>query len=152
MSNPASGLNRKLHWFLLSYMVPVPGAWRPVSFFGSYTQKALTLPALKALREANQLPDSAVLTSTSYLGYMSTHKMRGTTADIEPTKMTEAFRQGMLCAMTSKDRPEPPTNPYEYTAQHSKESADMAKEWDAGFAEGVQQRGLIAQLNPAPVV
>lgn len=140
MSTQKPDANKKTHWHLLSLMVPSPGQWQPISFMGSYSSKQLTLPVIQALRAANGVPETAVLMSVSYIGLMSKHAMAGTSDAIVPTKLSDAYRQGMIAAMATVDPSADIKNPYEEFASASREMLMQANEWAEGFAEGVHVR------------
>lgn len=157
MSQTKADPNKKTHWFLMGFMVPSPGQWRPVSFYGSYTNRILTLNATKAIREAQGVPEDAVLLNVSYIGYASLHTIRGTSDEIVPTKLSDAYRQGLIAAntpnMTGKDF----VNPYEEFSSASREMQIRANEWAEGYAEGCHVRetvkmNALSNVNPAPVI
>lgn len=131
--------NKKSHWFLLHYLVPMPGIWQPETFVGSVSSKTLTLPVISALREAQGLPETSKLVTFTYMGYMTKHSMAGTNDAPVPTKMSEAFRQGMMAAMTIPAGLTP-MNPYEQYAQESREMMLHANEWAEGHAEATALR------------
>lgn len=145
--------NKKSHWYLMHYLVPVPGIWQPESFVGSVTSKTLSLPMITALREAQGLPETSKLVTFTYMGYMTKHQMAGTSDAPVPTKMSEAFRQGMMAAMTIPPGLEP-MNPYEQFAQESREMMLNANEWAEGYAEAIALReAQQSASNPSqPVV
>lgn len=130
-------LNKKTHWFYLSFMVPTPGSWEPVSFYGSYTSKILTIPALTALREAHGIPASAKGIAISYIGLASQHTIAGTSDAPVPTKMSEAYRQGLTASFVTPASGGPSVvNPYAEFANGSDEMHLNTLEWTAGYAEG----------------
>lgn len=149
MSTQKPDANKKTHWHLLSLMVPSPGQWQPVSFMGSYSSKQLSLPVIQALRTANGVPETAVLMSVSYIGLMSKHAMAGTSDAIVPTKLSDAFRQGLITASANVDPRAEVKNPYEEFASVSREMLVQANEWAEGFAEGVHVRETARTLNNA---
>lgn len=151
MSVKKKDLNRKVHWFLLSFSVPAPGQWVPASFMGSFTSKNLTLPAIAAMREANGMHEGAVLLCVSYRGYMSQHEMCGTSDAPVVTKLSEEYRQGLTAAALHRDRvTDNVQNPYEPMAANSAEMRHKANEWAEGFAEGttVDQAARSFMMTP----
>lgn len=149
MSDPVKDPNKKVHWFLLSFMVPVPGQWQPASFMGSYTSKNLSLPIINALRESNGMPADAVLTGISYVGMNTLHKMRGTSDAPVRTVLSDAYRQGLIAAQVHVKGTGDPVNPYEAFANQSQELLHKANEWAEGLAEGLLMKQTISTLNPS---
>lgn len=125
-------LNKKQHWFLLAFSVPVPGSWQPASLTVGVGSKLMTTQAMETARDQNGLPPKSVLTSVSYLGYASAHKMRGTRDEMRLTAPSEAFRQGMRAAALSAQG-HPVSNPY--LGSEIEDAKVLIQEWDAGFKE-----------------
>ena len=138
--------NKKAHWFLLSYMIPMPGQWQPVSFMGSYTSKVLNTNALNALRKSNNLGDDAILTSISYIGFASKHYIACTNDAPVASSISDAYRQGMTVALTA-DPNIPNVNPYEEHAGVNRDMYFRANEWADGYAEGVAIRDTAKALQ-----
>lgn len=140
---------KKTHWYLLSFMVASPGLYVPTSFMGSFTSKLLTMPAIHAMREAQGIPENAILMHFSYVGYMSKDHLTGTKAKPEQTVMSEGYRQGLTAAL-SVPAGVTPSNPYEHIAGDSAEMAEYASEWGAGYVVGEAIRRDTAILAPQP--
>lgn len=160
MSTNKQDPNHKSHWHLLSYMVPTPGQWRPVSFYGSYSNKILTLPAQQALRQSHNIPEDAVLMSVSYIGFASKHTIAGTSDKPVATTVTDAYRQGLTAAQMSTPGADV-KNPYLEFADVDADMAFKCGEWSNGYSEmlDVLQRAqeialeeYSAPKTPAPVI
>lgn len=126
----ANDPNKKQHWFLLSFMYPGPGQWVPHSYMASAPGKKLTLPYITAAKANNNTPENAVLLATSYMGYMSAHEIRGTSDKPVPTKMSDAYRQGMQAGLTGD---EDVVNPY-LAAEGMPDQNLHIYEWAEGLA------------------
>lgn len=135
-------LNKKQHWFQLAFSVPVPGAWQPVSLTVGVPAKLMTSVAMEQARDQNGLPQSAVVTGVSYLGYATAHKMRGTSERARLTEPSEAFRQGMRAAVLPAGV-EAVTNPYR-DAEGIQDQDILVQEWDAGYNEA---KGAISAVQ-----
>lgn len=142
--------NKKTHWFNLGYMVPTPGNWVPIAVIGSYVKRIPCKQALEALREMNGLPANAVLMSVSYLGLASKHYMAGTSDKPVPSKMSDAYRQGLTVALTTEVERSALVNPYTAVRDQSAELALFESEWQLGLKEG--HAILDARQIPAPVI
>lgn len=149
---PNKEATKKSHWYLLGYMVPAPGQWVPQSFIGSTSSKILTAPAIQALREAQGLPEQAVLMQFSYVGYATKQTISGTKPAPLTSNISEAYRQGMTAALTAPDEMRL-VNPYKQHEEDSQEMFTNATEWDAGFTEGetIKRNAKILQ-NPSQSV
>lgn len=143
--------NKKTHWFNLGYMVPTPGSWVPISVIGSYIKRIPCKQALEALREINGLPANAVLMSISYLGLASKHYMAGTSDKPVPSKLSNAYRQGLTVALTTEVAREELVNPYTAVRDQSAELALYESEWAAGLKEGHSIMDAQKEI-PAPVI
>lgn len=143
--------NKKTHWFNLSYMVPTPGSWVPASLISSYVKRIPCKRALETIREVNGLPANAVLMSISYLGLASKHYMAGTSDKAVPSKMSDAFRQGLTVALTTQVEREAIVNPYTAVRDQSAELAMFETEWQAGLQEGHSIMDAQKEI-PAPVI
>lgn len=143
--------NRKVHWFNLCYMIPAPGQWIPLSVMSSYVKRILTKPAMEYIAQANGLPANAVLMNITYLGLASQHTMLGTSDAPVPSKLSEAYRQGLTVAMTSACAVEELTNPYDHYKDQSPEFALNAKEWQAGLDMGISINASKASLSGEPL-
>ena len=127
--------NKKQHWWLLAFSVPVPGSWQPASLQVGTSTKLMTSQYMEAARDQNGLPPNAVLISASYLGYASAHKMQGTSDAMKMATTTEAFRQGMRAGLLSVTGA-PVQNPY--SAADMVDAAILEQDWQAGFVEAQQ--------------
>lgn len=143
--------NKKTHWFHLGYMVPTLGNWVPVSVDCSYVKRILCKQAMEALREINGLPPNAVLMSISYLGLASKHYMAGTSDKPVPSKLSDAYRQGLTVALTTQVAREELVNPYTAVRDQSTELALFESEWQAGLQEGHSIMDAQKEI-PAPVI
>lgn len=143
--------NRKVHWFHLCYMIPAPGQWAPLSVTSSYVKRLLTKPAMEAIAQAHGLPGNAVLMNITYLGLASKHTMLGTSDAPVPSKLSEAYRQGLTVAMTSACAVDELTNPYDHYKDTSPEFALNAKEWQAGLEMGISINDAKASLSGEPL-
>jgi hypothetical protein len=140
--------NKKQHWFLLSFMVPVPGSWQPASLTVGRPTKVMQSVAMEAARDQHGFPASTIVTGVSYLGYASAHQMQGTSDEQLLTKVSEEFRQGMRAAVLGQSG-QTVSNPY---TGASVENANVkAQEWDAGFREVTGATRDIESLQQAAV-
>lgn len=143
--------NRKVYWFHLCYMLPAPGQWVPMSVTSSYVKRILTKPAMDAIAQAHGLPGNAVLTGITYLGFASQHTMLGTSDAPVPSKLSDAYRQGLTVAMTAACPLDEVTNPYTQYRDTSPEFALNAKEWALGLEMGIGIIEAKASLSGEPL-
>lgn len=132
--------NKKQHWHLLAFMYPGSGQWLPRSFMVSTPNKTLTVPYINAAKANNDVPDNSVLISISYIGHASTHDMRGTSDKLVPTKVSDAYRNGMQAALSGQADV---VNPY-LAAEGMPDQNLLIYEWADGFAAMASMKQSVA--------
>ena len=67
----------RLYWHLLTFSVPGPGTWTPVSFMVSTTDCKVTVPVIQQARQSNNLPEGAILTVISFAAHATKAEVTG---------------------------------------------------------------------------
>ena len=75
----------RLYWHLLTFSVPGPGTWTPVSFMVSTTDCKVTVPVIQQARQSNNLPEGAILTGFFFAAYATKVEVTGVEENVEET-------------------------------------------------------------------
>ncbi|AWH15472.1 hypothetical protein [Pseudomonas phage 98PfluR60PP] len=98
-------------------------------------EKKVPVTALNKAKQDNNISNSSVLLSVSYLGYMTDKAMNGLPDIDPPTVASEKFREGMVAAIKYQDSTTNPIiNPYSVNPDNDPQQAHDAEEWSAGYA------------------
>lgn len=136
----AKKAEKKYHWYLLSFAVPTPGLITYVSVFTNTDTQQITMPVLRAARNAQQIPPQSCLISVSYIGRMTRSEMNPPVEEPKPVmEATEAFKRGVADGIQYTMGSEPVTNPYVPDPKATTISQE-ATEWFSGFSIGQRYR------------
>lgn len=127
----------KKHWHLLVFHIPDVGLPKVNSVYASSKNRLISVPEIAQSRATARIPEHAIISGHSYLGYGSQSQLTGEDPKPKPSEISPIYLQAME-AVTRAPDPQVLVNPF--TVEEHGEYA--VQEWASGYAAALHLKNL----------